>query len=161
MDLEAMLGTAQGDGERDPVIVNGTGGGEPVSVLTSGAAVVVQGLSAQVTSDGAEPANDSLVVNGVGGDDTIDAAALNAGQINLVINGGDGNDVITGSAGDDVVTGGRGNDGAFLGAGGDLFVWDPGAGNDVAEGPARFHTLPFNGPHVNANNHSSAQGSRR
>jgi len=55
IDMAAMPGTAQGDGQRDTVIVNGTGGGDTVSVLTSGAAVVVQGLSAQVTIDGAEP----------------------------------------------------------------------------------------------------------
>jgi Ca2+-binding RTX toxin-like protein len=160
IDLAAMPGTAQGDGQRDTVIVNGTGGGDTVSVFTSGAAVVVQGLSAQVTIDGAEPANDSLVVNGVGGDDTIDAAALNAGQINLVINGGDGNDVITGSAGDDVVTGGRGTDVAFLGAGDDLFVWNPGDGSDVVEGQAGFDTLLFNGANVSENIDISANGSR-
>ena len=160
IDLAAMPGTAQGDGQRDTVIVNGSGGGDTVSVFTSGAAVVVQGLSAQVTIDGAEPANDSLVVNGVGGDDTIDAAALNAGQINLVINGGDGNDVITGSAGDDVVTGGRGTDVAFLGAGDDLFVWNPGDGSDVVEGQAGFDTLLFNGANVSENIDISANGSR-
>ena len=40
----------------------------------------------------AEGANDSLVVNGLGGNDTIDASGLKAGLINLTINGGDGDD---------------------------------------------------------------------
>ena len=45
-----------------------------------------------MTIAGAEGANDSLTVNGLAGNDTIDASALNAGQINLTLNGGDGND---------------------------------------------------------------------
>ena len=35
---------------------------------------------------------DTLVINGLGGNDTIDASAITAGQINLTLNGGDGND---------------------------------------------------------------------
>ena len=69
-----------------------------------------QGLPAQVTIEGAEGANDSLVINGLGGNDTIDASTLPAGVINLTIDGGDGNDTITGSAGADMLIGGAGND---------------------------------------------------
>src|SRR4029077_10286188 len=109
---------------------------------------------------GAEPGSDSLVINGLGGDDTIDASALKAGQINLVINGGDGNDAITGSGGNDVINGGRGNDLAFMGKGDDEFVWNPGDGSDVVEGQAGFDTLLFNGANVNENIDISANGSR-
>ena len=41
------------------------------------------------------------------GNDTINASALKAGQINLTINGGAGNDTIIGSQGNDLVNGGH------------------------------------------------------
>ena len=63
-----------------------------------------------MTIDHADAANDSLVVNGLDGNDTIDASALTPGQINLVIDGGAGNDTIIGSAGNDRPIGGDGND---------------------------------------------------
>ena len=47
--------------------------------------ITVNGLAAQVTIAHAEGANDTLIVNGLGGNDTIDASALSAGHINLVI----------------------------------------------------------------------------
>ena len=50
-------------------------------------------------STGAEGANNSLVINGLGGNDTIDASALTAGMIKLTIDGGGGNDTILGSGG--------------------------------------------------------------
>src|SRR5262249_26591278 len=89
------------DGQADSVTVNGTNGADLISVASSGSSVVVNGLSAQVTIDGAEAANDSLTIRGLDGNDTIDASGLNAGQIKLTIDGGAGNDTIIGSAGDD------------------------------------------------------------
>jgi Ca2+-binding RTX toxin-like protein len=160
IDLASPTGSTQGDGQPDTVIVNGTAGNDSISVVSSAASVVVNGPSAHVTIDGTEPGNDSLVVNGLGGDDTIDASALNAGQINLMINGGEGNDVIIGSGGADVVIGGRGNDAAFLGAGDDVFVWNPGDGSDVVEGQAGVDTLLFNGSNANENIDVSANGGR-
>ena len=49
-----------------------------------------------MTIEGAEAANDSLVINALGGNDTIDASAA---QIKVVIDGGDGNDTIIGGQG--------------------------------------------------------------
>jgi len=83
------------------VTVNGTGGNDHITVASSGTSVVVKGLSAQVTVDGAESDKDSIVVVGLGGKDTIDASALAAGQIKLVIDGGSGNDTLIGSSGND------------------------------------------------------------
>ena len=102
--------------------------------------IVVKGLAAQVTVNGAEPLNDSLVVNGGAGNDTIDASNLHAGQVNLTLNGGDGDDKIIGSAGNDVVNGGKGSDVALLGAGNDVFVWNPGDGSDMSR--ARLASTP-------------------
>ena len=74
IDLAATPGSSQGDGQPDTVTVNGTAGGDYVSVVSSGASVVVNGLPAQVKIGGAEGGNDTLVINGLGGNDTINAS---------------------------------------------------------------------------------------
>src|SRR5262249_25189693 len=106
-----------------------------ISIASDGGSVVVNGLSAQVTIDG-EQSVDSLVVNALGGNDSIDASALTAGQIGLTIDGGDGNDTIIGS---------RGNDTLIAGAGDDRIIWNAGDGSGVVEGQAGFHSLDFRG----------------
>jgi Ca2+-binding RTX toxin-like protein len=160
IDLSATPGSGQGDGQADTVTVNGTAGDDRVSIASSGAFVLVNGLPEQVFVAGAEGGNDQLVMNGGAGNDVINASALNAGQVNLTINGGDGDDVITGSQGNDTVIGGRGNDTAILGAGNDVFVWNPGDGSDTVEGQAGNDRLVFNGANVNENIEISANGSR-
>lgn len=148
LDLSAQAGGGQGDGAADTVTVNGTQGSDAITVASSGASVVVNGLAAKVTIAGAEGANDQLVINGQGGDDTINAAGLNAGQVKLTINGGLGNDTITGSKGDDLINGGDGNDIARMGAGNDTFVWNPGDDDDTVDGQAGVDSLLFNGANV-------------
>jgi Ca2+-binding RTX toxin-like protein len=158
LDLSGTVGSGQGDGAADNVIVNGTAGDDTVTVATSGTGVVVNGLAAKVTLAGTEGALDSLTVNGAGGNDTINASALKAGQINLTINAGAGDDKITGSQGDDLVIGGQGSDTALLGAGNDSFVWNPGDGSDTVDGQAGSDTLVFNGAIINENIDISANG---
>jgi Ca2+-binding RTX toxin-like protein len=169
IDLAATAGSGTGDGQADSVIVDGTSGKNTIDITNTGTSISVTGLSAQVTIDGAEAANDTLTVNGLGGNDTIDASTLSAGLIGLTIDGGDGNDTITGSrgadtliggAGNDVVTGGTGDDVALLGDGNDQFIWNPGDGSDVVEGQAGTDTLVFNGSNANENIDISANGSR-
>ncbi len=160
IDLAAPAGSGTGDGAADTVITNGTANDDKINVVTSGSSIVVKGLAAQVTVNGAESLNDSLVVNGGAGNDTIDASHLHAGQVNLTLNGGDGDDKIIGSAGNDVVNGGKGSDVALLGAGNDVFVWNPGDGSDVVEGQAGIDTLQFNGANVDEKFDISANGSR-
>jgi Ca2+-binding RTX toxin-like protein len=160
IDLASQAGSGQGDGQPDTVVVNGTAGDDHINVANSGSSIVVNGLSAQMTVNGVEPGNDTLTINGGGGNDTIDASKLHAGQVNLNLNGGDGNDTIIGSAGNDLVNGGRGNDVALLGAGDDAFVWNPGDGSDVVEGQAGTDTLVFNGSNANENIDLSANGGR-
>jgi Ca2+-binding RTX toxin-like protein len=159
IDLAASL-TTSGDGQPDQVLVNATTGDDVITIGHSGSTVTVNGLAAQVTIAHAEVANDSLTINGLAGNDSIDASALRAGLINLVINGGAGNDRIAGSAGNDTVIGGQGSDTAFLDAGDDTFVWNPGDGSDVVEGQGGFDTLLFNGANVSENVDISANGSR-
>ena len=155
IDLQALMG---GDGQPDTVTVNATAGKDNISVESDGSFVVVEGLSARLTIAGAESAKDTLIVNGLGGDDTIDASGLRAGQIKLTINGGAGTDVLTGSAGDDLLNGGSGNDTMNGGDGNDTFVWNPGDGSDVLRGGAGTDTLLFNGADASETAVLSADG---
>ena len=169
IDLSSPAGSGVGDGAADSVTVNGTSASNQIQVAGSSGSVSVTGLSAQVTLTGTEGANDSLVVNALGGNDTINAAGLAAGQIKLTIDGGSGNDTILGSAGDDTLIGGDGNDfvdgnqgsdTAFLGAGNDTFEWDPGDGSDIVEGQDGTDTLLFNGANIAEKIDISANGTR-
>ena len=167
IDLQASGGG--GDGAADTVTVNATNSADNITIVLSGAEVLVNGLAAQTSIIGQEAANDALVINGLGGADVINASALPANQLHLTIDGGDGDDVIIGSAGadfliggndNDTVTGGRGDDVALLGAGDDTFTWNPGDGNDTVEGQAGFDTLFFNGANIAETIDIAANGGR-
>jgi Ca2+-binding RTX toxin-like protein len=133
IDLESAFGSGVGDGQVDRVTVAGTATADSFVIVGAGGAVSVLGGSSSVAILHTE-ATDQLTVNGLGGDDVIDASGLDAGQMSLTLNGGLGNDVLTGSQGDDFVNGGDGNDTAFMSAGNDVFVWNPGDDNDTIEG---------------------------
>ena len=69
-----------------------------------------------------------------GGDDQFSATGNLAALIQITVDGGAGNDTILGSNGIDLLLGGegndfidgqQGNDSAFMGAGDDVFQWDP------------------------------------
>jgi Ca2+-binding RTX toxin-like protein len=154
IDLAGIPGSTTGDGAADVVIVNGDAGSEHIQVTASGNQVTVTGTPETVVISGTEGANDRLIVNGLGGNDTIDASTLAAGVIGLTIDGGAGNDTITGSQGadtldggdgNDKVNGGLGNDFADLGTGDDTFTWNPGDGSDTVLGGTGNDTLVFNG----------------
>ena len=158
-----------GDGAADTVIVNGTQGADAIQIAGSGTSFSVTGLPATVNVTGSEGANDSLVVNSLGGNDTVTAAGLPAGVVSLTVDGGAGNDQIIGSAGadrlvggdgNDLITGGRGDDTAFMGDGNDTFVWNPGDGSDIVEGQGGFDTMAFNGANIDEKFDLSANGSR-
>ena len=118
------------------------------------------GLQATVNLFFPEAANDRLTLNGLGGDDVINAASLEADGIQLTMNGGLGEDLFLGSEGNDLINGGDGDDTALMGAGDDTFVWNPGDDNDTVEGQAGFDTLLFNGANVAENIDISANGGR-
>jgi Ca2+-binding RTX toxin-like protein len=152
--LAGVAGGLVGDGVADRVEVNGTGGNDQISLGFVSGAVAVNGLSAQVIVDQRD-ANDNLTINGLDGNDTLDASAVTADDdLSLVLNGGAGNDTLIGSGGDDVLVGGSGNDIvssngganlASLGIGDDVFVWNPGDGFGSVFGESGFDTLEFNG----------------
>ena len=169
IDLSATPGSGVGDGAADSVTVNGTAASNQIRSLDPAARSALTGLSAQVTLAGTEGANDSLHINALGGNDTINAAGLAAGQLTLTIDGGSGNDTILGSAGNDFLIGGDGNDfvdgnqgsdTALLGAGNDTFQWDPGDGSDIVEGQDGTDTLLFNGANIGEKIDISANGNR-
>jgi Ca2+-binding RTX toxin-like protein len=120
------------DGQADQVVLNATAGANTVTVSTAGGAVVT-GLAASVDVFNADPTLDTLTINGLGGDDTIDAGGLVAGKIKLAIDGGSGNDVITGSRGADTVFGGSGADQVIDTDFVNFDVHDGGAGVDTID----------------------------
>lgn len=149
-----------GDEAADSVTVNGTNAQDVFGAAGDAGGVTVFGLHTRVNMFSTEAANDKLTLNGLGGDDTIDATSLEADGVQLVMNGGLGNDLFLGSEGNDLVNGGDGNDTALLGAGDDTFVWNPGDDNDVIEGQDGFDTMQFNGANVAENIDISANGGR-
>jgi len=152
--------TGQSDGQADTILVNGTANADNIQVASTNGEVVVSGLAAQVRVTGIDAGLDQLNINGLGGDDTIDASKLQANLVKLSLFGGDGNDRLIGSAGNDFFNGGRGNDVALMGAGDDVFVWNPGDGNDTVEGQVGRDQLLFNGANVSENIDISANGQR-
>ena len=151
--------------EGDRVHVNGSAAADTMLLIDGPDAPLVQvtGFNVTVAASG----EGLLAVNGLGGDDTIQALApvttplhLDGGEGNDVVLGGFGPDVLLGGPGDDTVDGGRGVDTVFLGEGNDTFVWDPGDGNDVVEGEDGTDVLVFNGSGANEAIDLGANGSR-
>ena len=122
--------------------------------------VIVFGLTATVNIFFQEQANDRLTLNGLAGEDVMDATSLEATGMRLTMNGGLGEDVFRGSAGSDLINGGDGNDTALMGAGDDTFVWNPGDDNDTLEGQDGFDRMTFNGSAAAENITISANGGR-
>ena len=159
IDLRGAQGG--GDGAADTVTVNGTNAiADSIVIAGDAGGVTVSGLHATVSVFSQEAANDRLTVNGLAGDDVLDATGLKAGGIQLTLNGGLGADVLLGSQGDDLINGGDGTDVAFMGAGDDVFVWNPGDDNDTIEGQAGTDTLLFNGANIAEQIDISANGER-
>jgi len=143
----------EGGAGNDTAEVNGGGGDEHFTVTANGT---------RVRFDRLEPApfsldigtTENLVVNMNGGNDSFSATGDLLSLIKITVDGGLGNDTILGSNGIDLLLGGEGNDFidgqqandvAFLGAGDDLFQWDPGDGSDTVKGQDGFDTMLFNG----------------
>jgi Ca2+-binding RTX toxin-like protein len=169
VNLAGTIGGTAGDNAADQVIVNATSGNNIIDVFGAGTSLSVLGLSARVDIANSEGANDTLVIQGLDGDDGITATTLPAGVAKLVLDGGKGDDTILGSQGadtlrggddDDFVFGDNGNDLAELGAGDDVFQWDPGDGNDTIEGAAGSDQLLFFGSGASENINIVANGGR-
>ena len=152
----------------DTAEVNGGNGAETFTVAANGMRVHFDRLDPAPFSLDIGTTED-LVVNMNGGDDTFFATGNLAALIKLTVDGGAGNDTILGGNGADLLLGGdgndfidgnQGNDVAFLGAGDDVFQWDPGDGSDVVEGQAGTDTMLFNGSNAAETITISANGER-
>ena len=158
----------EGGAGTDTAEVNGGNGAEVFTVTANGT---------RVRFDRLDPApfaidigtTERLVVNMNGGDDSFSATGNLAALIGITVDGGAGNDTILGSNGADLLLGGdgndfidgqQGNDTAFLGAGDDVFQWDPGDGSDTVEGQDGTDTMLFNGSNGDEIFAASANGGR-
>ena len=135
--------------------VTGTEGADVIVVSQVGTTIVVDLNGTQTQFDAVEVR--SIRIDALGGDDSVIVDVVRPTRIL----GGAGNDRILGSdGGDDEVIGGPGVD-TFFGRGGDdLFVWDPGDGNDFVEGGDGFDTMLFDGSAGNEVFDASAVGDR-
>jgi Ca2+-binding RTX toxin-like protein len=113
--------------------------------------------------------SEALVLNAAGGDDSFFGGSGLAALMKFTIDGGVGNDSLIGTDGNDTLIGGDGNDfvdgnaGAdvgMLGAGDDVFRWDPGDGSDIVEGQAGSDLMLFKGASANEDVDISANGGR-
>ena len=105
--------------------------------------------------------SDTLRIDETNGAFTPDKpTALNgqAGHDTLI--GGSGAETFRGGNGNDFADGNRGDDEALLGAGNDVFRWDPGDGNDRIEGGAARDAMLFIGSGANERIDISANGER-
>jgi Ca2+-binding RTX toxin-like protein len=156
-----------GDGT-DTVEVNGGSGAEVFTTTANGL---------RVRFDRLDPApfsidigtSENLVLNANGGNDSFSATGNLAALIKVTVDGSAGNDILLGTNGidlflggdgDDFVDGQQGNDVALLGAGDDVFQWDPGDGSDIVEGQDGTDTLLFNGSTGDEIFAASANGGR-
>jgi hypothetical protein len=105
-DVDVRLGAVTGDMRPDRVVVEGTAGADGVRVRGSRGSLEVTGLAASVGVTRTDPTGDALVLEGLDGEDTIDARELAAGTVALELRGGSGRDMLLGSEGDDRVVGG-------------------------------------------------------
>jgi Ca2+-binding RTX toxin-like protein len=152
----------------DTVEVNGGNGAEQFTTTANGT---------RVRFDRVNPApfsidigtSEKLVLNANGGDDSFSATGNLAALIQITVDGGTGNDSLLGSNGvdlllggdgDDFIDGQQGNDTALMGAGNDVFQWDPGDGSDTVEGQDGSDTMLFNGANINEIFNASANGGR-
>jgi Ca2+-binding RTX toxin-like protein len=125
-----LAGTTSGSGR---TTVSATGGPDAVTVSGEAGSARVTGIPAPVTITDADPAIESVTVDGLGGADTISASTLSAGSPPLTIAGGPGDDTLTGSPQ------------------GDRFEWNAGDGNDRVDGGGGADTLAFTGADADEN----------
>jgi Ca2+-binding RTX toxin-like protein len=88
VDLAGTPGGSSGDGKPDSIVVKGTEGDDAITVSGDAGAkggVNVQGLPAIVAIFHSEIANDSLEIDTLAGNDSVDSSGLAAGAIKLLV----------------------------------------------------------------------------
>ena len=105
---------------------------------------VFQGFDS-VPHDVIAAATDRLVINGLDGDDVIEASGLGA-AMTLIANGGNGDDILIGGTGNDELHGEAGDD--ILIGGGGIDVLDGGPGGNIVIAAATVPSLSLATQHV-------------
>ena len=86
VDLAGTIGGTVGDAAVDTITVNGTASPDIINISANAGVVEVYGLATIVRILHPEVANDDLIVNGLGGVDTINTAAGVTNLIGLTVN---------------------------------------------------------------------------
>jgi hypothetical protein len=142
----------------DTLTYSGTAAADQIGIARG--ANVASAFTPGGPATNAEPTVESLVVQGLEGDDALVGQNGLSAITNLTllggpggdeIRGGDGPDRLLGGSGDDLVDGNIGADHADLGDGDDHFQWDPGDGSDVVQGGDGADTFDFNGSNAPEN----------
>jgi Ca2+-binding RTX toxin-like protein len=143
----------EGGAGSDTVEVNGGNAAEAFTATANGTRVRFDRLDPAAFSIDIGT-SEKLVLNANGGTDSFSATGNLAALISITVDGGPGGDTILGSNGADLLLGGgdndfvdgqQGSDVAHLGAGIDVFQWDPGDGSDTVEGEDGTDRMLFNG----------------
>jgi Ca2+-binding RTX toxin-like protein len=157
--------TNEGGDGIDTTVVNGGPADEFFRADALGQRVLFQ-RTTQVAFSINIGGGENLVLHAGDGNDTFRGGSGLAGLTNFTIDGGAGNDTLFGTDGNDTLIGGDGNDFidgekgadvALMGAGDDVFVWDPGQGSDVIEGGTGHDQMIFDGNNADESVDISAQ----
>src|SRR5262249_57196404 len=108
---------------RSPAIISPLSA--PARIRSSGIQATVSGLASKVVIDHFD-FTDTIHIQGLDGDDIIDASALGTNGPKLVLDGGNGADVLIGTPGNDQILGGAGDDVLLGNGGGDPLGAGPG-----------------------------------
>lgn len=130
IDLRPSTTVSTGDGYPDSNFVNGTAAADNINISGAEGSVTISGLAPLIAIQGSDYARDTLTASMGPEADIVNAQALGADAIRLVVRGGSGNDTITGSLGND------------------LFIWNPGDGSDTIDGAAGNDTLQLFGSNI-------------
>jgi Ca2+-binding RTX toxin-like protein len=157
LNMEPPLDTLRINGltGSDTTAANGLAGPDIMSAIPSIDRVLIDG--GPFGGYRIESFDETVRLNGLGGDDTLIGINGLASLASLVLDGGDGADTLTGGNGADVLIGGDGadtidgNQGAdqvSADAGDDVIAWDPGDGNDSIEGGPGADRFAFRGSNI-------------
>lgn len=130
LNLEGVAGSTTGDIQRDTIVVNGTSGNDEVTVVGGASNLTVTSSTTRLDVSATEGGRDALRINGLDGNDGLNAGGLAAGTL-LTLDGGIGDDTLRGGAGDDTLDGGPGVD-VLLG----------GPGTDIGLNGEQFANIP-------------------
>jgi Ca2+-binding RTX toxin-like protein len=157
---------ADGGSGNDVLEASGTAGNDVFQIAANGTAVLVAKDDGQLSSINVTNIEEIKITGGAGNDvfnvvgnvAALTHLTIDGGAGNDTIRGGNGNDLLIGGDGNDIIDGNQGSDTVLMGAGNDVFTWDPGDGNDVVDGGIGQDRMDFNGSNASETMNISANG---